>query len=169
MQLKSHLRYQIISQTGLSRNNAHDVISQLLLLMPFMELYTFTVLHIRYSHVHLHHYIPSCIQHSSTMHIGGQNSMRNNYNSPVSICTAYWGSVFAVESHWSGFWFGYSLGPKMVDPILTFVLPSSIWTKTAKQYVLQILPRLMVLRDILSCSFPPNFMVLIWCSVIPQT
>lgn len=28
--------------------------------------------------------------------------------------------------HWLWFFFGYSLGPKMVDPILTFVLPISI-------------------------------------------
>jgi hypothetical protein len=30
------------------------------------------------------------------------------------------------ESHWFCLLFGYSLGPKMVDPILTFVLPISI-------------------------------------------
>ena len=65
------------------------------------------VVHVTYSHVHL--YIASCLQR--------QKVNQEDWVLRWHLC---------VESHKFCFLFRYSLGPKMVDPILTFVLPISI-------------------------------------------
>ena len=72
-----------------------------------------------YIYIHMCIYKASCLQ--------WQNVSKREMAQACEDCVLRW--CLCVESHYFCFLFGYSLGPKMVDPILTFVLPISICIK----------------------------------------